>query len=123
MYNDLKIVFICGHYGDSQGYLSIERNIAAAREMAAALVRSGYGYYCPHLNSTHFEVITPEIPVEFWYRMDHLIMRGCDALITLPGWETSSGARGDIDEARRLGLIVAHSLSSLDVFMEARFRG
>jgi hypothetical protein len=109
----VKVIFIAGPYGDSQGYLAIEDNIVVARVMAATLVEAGYGFFCPHLNSAHFEVITPGVMSQFWLDMDRLIMRGCDALIALPGWASSAGSKAEIQIATKLGLPVFLSLREL----------
>jgi len=92
----MKIVYIAGPYmgktHDSYSYHEIERNIGAAREAAAALVREGYGFFCPHLNSAHFEVITPEVEADFWRDMDLCLLKAADAVLMLPRWESSRGA-------------------------------
>lgn len=94
----MKIVYIAGPYGDAGGYLAIERNIAKARDAAAWLASNGLGYYCPHLNSAHFEAIVPNVPVEFWYAMDLALMPIADALLVLDGWTESKGTQAEIVE-------------------------
>lgn len=91
----LKLVYIAGVYGDKDGYLAIDRNIANAREQADWLLSHGIGFCCPHMNSAHFEVIRPEIPVEFWYEMDLRLMEPCDAMLIVMGTasERSAGTK------------------------------
>lgn len=93
---ELKIVYIAGPYGDKDGYLAIDRNIAQAREAAAWLAARGIGFICPHLNSAHFEAIVPVQGVEFWYAMDLRLMEVADAILLLSGWEKSTGTRREI---------------------------
>lgn len=102
----MKIVYIAGPYGDAGGYLAIDRNIAAAREVAAELVQAGVGFLCPHLNSAHFEAITPDVPVSVWYALDEELLKRCDAVYVLEGWERSTGTKREIDLALALGLPV-----------------
>lgn len=94
----MKLIYISGPYGDRGGYLSIDRNIAKAREAAAWLASNGVGYLCPHLNSAHFEAIVPEVPVEFWYEMDLALMTVCDGLLLLDGWDKSAGTQRELAE-------------------------
>lgn len=89
----MKIVYIAGPYGDKDGYLAIDRNIAQAREAAAWCAARGVGYICPHLNSAHFEAIVPVRDVEFWYEMYLRLMEVADALLVLPRWQESTGTQ------------------------------
>lgn len=102
----MKIVYIAGPYGDAGGYLQIDRNIARAREAAARLYDAGIGCLTPHLNSAHFEAITPHIPVSFWYELDEELLKRCDAVYVLEGWTESKGTKREIDLAIALGLRV-----------------
>jgi hypothetical protein len=104
----MKMVYIAGPYGDAGGYLAIDRNIAKAREAAAFCVEHRAGYYCPHLNSAHFEAIVPAVPVDFWYGMDLAFMPMCDALLVLPGYETSRGTLAEMEEWRQTGKPIFH---------------
>ena len=87
----MKILYIAGPYRGAD-YLAIERNIAKAREAAAWLARNGIGFVCPHLNSAHFEAITPEVDEDFWLTMDMHLLFDCDGLLLIDGWQGSTGA-------------------------------
>ena len=99
-------VYIAGPYMGSgkahnaQGYHEIDRNISRAREKAAFLAANGIPYFCPHLNSCHFEVIVPDAPVEFWYEMDIRLLVGASAVLLVEGWESSSGTAKEIAGAK-----------------------
>lgn len=67
----------------------------AAQEVAARLANEGIGFMCPHLNSAHFEVITPDVTPEYWYELDLKLMAGCDAVYMMGGWQNS---KGSVDE-------------------------
>jgi len=114
----MKIVYIAGPYGDSGGYLAIDRNIACAREAAAALADEGYGYYCPHLNSAHFEVIALEADTAFWYEMDLRFLEVADAMLMLDGWEASDGAQRERGAARARRIPVYYSVPEVVADLE-----
>lgn len=103
-------VYIAGPYMDPEkkhdyhGYHDIERNISRAREVAAFMARNQIPYFCPHLNSCHFEVIVPEAPPSFWYDMDLRLLRPASGLALVEGWEDSSGTLREIDLAKELNL-------------------
>lgn len=93
----MKMVYIAGPYGDKGGYLAIDKHIAVAREAAAWCASQGLGYYCPHLNAAHFEVIVPQVPIDQWYEMDLMFIEMCDHMLVLPGWENSSGTKAEME--------------------------
>lgn len=103
---DKAYVFIAGPYGDKKGYHVVERNISRAREAAAFLASNRIPYFCPHLNSAHFEVITPDVPVEFWHDLDARLLRHAWAVLLLEGWETSKGTEEEMRAANKLGIPV-----------------
>lgn len=92
-------VYIAGQYQkpggthDSSSYCDIDLNINKAREWAAKFARSRIPFFCPHLNSAHFEVITPEVPDTFWYAMDLEILIAAQAIFLMPRWQESKGAQ------------------------------
>lgn len=102
----MKIVYIAGPYGNPKtGYHKIDRNIAQAREAADWLANlGGIGYFCPHLNSAHFEVIAPDVDNDYWLEMDKEILRRCDAILMIQDWNISKGAMAELDLAQDLGL-------------------
>jgi Domain of unknown function (DUF4406) len=84
----LKIVFISGAYS-APTYAEVEFNIQAARLVATFCARAQIGYFCPHMNSAHFDANAPK---EFFMHMDLAIAKCCDAILLLPGWEKSEGS-------------------------------
>ena len=111
------IIYIAGPYmgrhHDYRSYFDIDRNITDAEEMAARLARHSYGFFNPHAHSAHFEVITPEVKPSYWYELDMHFLEGCDAILMLPTWGRSAGARKERDWAVTNGMPVFYSFEEL----------
>ena len=105
----MKILYIAGPYMGPT-YRHIEANIMDARLAAIELAEAGIGFFCPHLNSAHFEQWTPDVPESFWKTLDMQMLKHCDAILMLPRWDKSSGARAEKVEAERLGLPVFYTV-------------
>ena len=53
------------------------------------------------------------LPDEFWLEGTLELLRRCDAVFLIPGWEQSTGSRSELDEATRLGLPVFDNVEAL----------
>ena len=115
----MKYVYIAGPY-TAPNYFAIERNINAAAEVAAFLAESGVGFFCPHLHSAHFEVITPDVPPVYWYDLDIHFMEKCDAIYLLPGWQRSVGTLREKALMEEWGRPVFESLYVLKEWLDGR---
>jgi hypothetical protein len=91
-------VYIAGPYRgplgthDHSEYFVVDAHINRAREWAAKFARVGIPFFCPHLNSAHFEIITPDVPAGFWLDMNLEVLAKASALFLMPGWGNSDGA-------------------------------
>ena len=92
----IPLVYVAGPYGDVGGYINIDRNIAVAREACKWLAENGFYFLCPHMNSAHFEVITPEVTVEHWYAQDIRLLDACDAMLLVGDWGKSRGVGKEV---------------------------
>ena len=112
----MKIVFICGPYignapHDHRGYVEIERNILLAKAAMIALVQHGIGVFCPHTHSHGFELITPNVPAAFWYKLDQHFLKSCDAVLRLPG--EGRGSDAEVTLAASLGIPIFYDIDDL----------
>ena len=83
----------------------IVENIDAAKAVAKAVWAIGLPAICPHLNTGMFDGVAPD---DLWLRGDLEILRRCDCLVTVPGWERSEGASAEVHAARVAGQAVFH---------------
>lgn len=98
----MKIVYIAGPYtGPTHGpesYVEISHNIINARGWAIKVMRLGNCVaLTPHLNSAHMECDF-NFP-DFWYAADLELLKRCDAIFLIPGWERSKGSVKEKDFA------------------------
>lgn len=111
----MKIIFIAGPYfgkGDSD---EIEKNIREAEKYQIALANLGVGFFCPHNHTEHFER-KANAPEEFYRELDMAFLeRTADALLVIPGWETSEGVKAEINWARKNNLKIFFPKSSNDL--------
>lgn len=106
----MKVVFISGPYR-STTKLGISQNIKVARKAAIKLWREGYAVICPHMNTAHFDGICED---SVWLEGDLEIMRRCDAVFFLEGWQESEGARLEHHEALKLHKQILYQVRKID---------
>lgn len=88
----MKIIYIAGPYRAST-YHEVQDNIYAARQAAAELLGRGWGYICPHANTGGME---QGFPHNLFLDMGLELMKRCDAVFVLRGWERSEGTKKEI---------------------------
>ena len=101
----MKLLYIAGPFNHEDTIHGIARNIIAASEVALEAARKGWMPLCPHKNTSDFQHAT-DIPASFWYEGDIEILKRCDAVLLIPGWEGSFGAMGEAAAAERFGILV-----------------
>jgi len=103
------ILYISGPYS-AGNERTVADNIAVARAHAVGAAKRGWHPLTPHLNTAHFEIDCPEISNDDWIEGDltilRLLPRARAAVLLLPGWEQSKGARLERDWAIHLNLEV-----------------
>jgi hypothetical protein len=114
----LPMTYVAGKFtGKTRG--DVEQNIAAAVAVALEVARIGAFPVCPHANTSHpaFEELQP---YTFWIDGTLELLRRCDAVVMVDNWRDSSGAKGEREEALKLGLPVFYSVSELGEWLLER---
>lgn len=91
------LVYISAPY--STGGTTMEQNLANARRVAVRLWQDGYHVICPHLNTAHFEQDCT-CTWEDYIAGDLDMISRVDAVIALPDWESSKGAKVEVEYAK-----------------------
>lgn len=94
------VAYISGKYRAPTIH-GIHANIEAARWVAVDAWLAGMTALCPHMNSAYMDGIAPDTA---FLDGDLELLRRCDLLILVPGWETSEGAKIERQEAVRRGI-------------------
>jgi hypothetical protein len=105
-----KLVYIAGKISDTTPKRR-ERNVEIACEVAERLASYAVPFFCPHSHTSRFGHRQPR---KFWYELDLEVLRGCcSAILMLPNWKESEGAKAELAEAERLGLKVFWSVDEV----------
>ncbi len=90
-----KVIFISGKYRADTEW-ELEQNIENARNAAADLWQQGYIVICPHMNSAHMGGLCDD---SIWLDGYIEILKRCDAIYLLKGWEESIGSVNEFNIA------------------------
>lgn len=100
-----RVIFLSGPFRHPDKAQMAE-NVLTAQAAAVGVARLGFIPYCPHSNIGHAYGLISEAHAE---AINLAFLRLSDALYLLPGWGQSIGARGELEEAKRLGLPIFRS--------------
>jgi hypothetical protein len=110
----MKVVYIAGPFRGANSW-EVENNIRRAEELALKVWELGAAAICPHCNTRFFQGVGPD---ERWLKGDLAIIAKCDAVMMTLDWNRSRGARGEWEEAMRLGIPVFFDLGRLKEWLD-----
>jgi len=94
-------------------------NVRQGITMATELIAHGFAPYCPFVDFMYW-IARPsdtELPTGATMQTCDLSwLDVADALLLLPGWETSLGVKGELARANELGIPVYYSIAELIKF-------
>ncbi len=116
---NMKIIFIAGPLTtgwDRKNREYLANNIREAEKYQIALINAGIGCFCAHAHTSFHHEKGSTAPEEFYYEMDlEFLKRTADAVLAVPGWENSKGAKREVEWAIANGLPVFYPKSPDDI--------
>lgn len=100
----MELVYISGSYRDKRPN-GVFNNIIKAREKALEYWKKGYAVICPHMNTAFMD---GELPDEAWLDGDIEMVKRCDIIVMLKGWENSEGAKIELECAKKHNLKIIY---------------
>ena len=101
----MKVIYIAGKYRGPNAW-AVEQNIRAAEDVAAKVWAMGHVALCPHANSRHMDGVASD---EHFLAGTLELLRRCDAVVLVPNWRDSAGARAEVAEAIRRGMPIIYA--------------
>jgi len=115
----MKIVFIAGPLTtgwDGKDSTYVEKKVKEAEKYQIALINSGVGCFCAHTHTSMHHEKGGTAPDQFYYDLDlEFLTRIADAVLAMPGWEKSKGAKNEVEIAKKSGLKVFYPKSPEDI--------
>ena len=115
----MKIVFIAGPLTsgwDGKDRKFIEQKVKEAEKYQIALINAGLGCFCAHTHTSFHHEKGSKASDAFYYEMDlEFLKRSADAVLAMPGWEKSKGAKNEVEWALKNNLPVFYPQSPDDL--------
>lgn len=105
----MKVIYVAGPYRSDTEF-GLKQNIRNAEAVAIKAWQAGHVAFCPHKNTAHFGGLCPD---EIWLAGGLEMLRRCDAMVLVQGWEKSSGTLAEIKEAEKYNIPVYKSVDGL----------
>ncbi len=90
----MKLYYVAGPFS-APTRDGVDENISKAEDVGLALASYGLAPLIPHANTSRPEFEDCQ-PYEFWIAVTMELLRRCDAVVLVEGWERSSGARAEV---------------------------
>lgn len=90
----MKLAYTAGQYRNPELY-GVVTNIRRAELVAIELWRLGIPTICPHKNTALLDGSLYPGDSDVWLKGDLEMLRRCDCVVMIPGWEQSEGAKAE----------------------------
>lgn len=94
-----KLIYVAGKFSDERGTWYEEQNVRWAEEISKQLWEMGAAVICPHANTRFFNGV---VRWDQFMAGDLVMVERSDALVMVPNWKESPGAREEYRRASEL---------------------
>jgi len=112
----MKLVYVAGPYRSALGPWGIYQNIERARIVARELWKMGFAVICPHANTAIFDGY--DVSDDVWLAGALVMMKRCDLIVVLNGWESSKGTILEVECATSAGIPVVYWADGMKAIRE-----
>lgn len=109
----MKLVYVAGPFRSENNW-GIAENVHRAKQVGIQVAQHGAMPVIPHSMTQDFHGIGTE---QFWIDGTLELLKGCHAVVLVRGWQYSTGTRGEIAMAARLGIPVFETISDLAAWL------
>lgn len=109
----IPVVYVAGPFRGKDHY-AIHKNVERAEALSHEVWAIGAAAICPHTMTQHFQ---DSLPDEVWLKGDIELLRRCDALVLVEGYERSSGTKAEVAYALDHNIPVFFSVEELAQWM------
>jgi hypothetical protein len=109
----MRVIYVAGPFRGRDSW-EIESNIRRAEALSLEVWKAGGVALCPHANTRFFQGTLPD---DTFVRGTLEMLTRCDAILMVPGWERSAGARGERDWAIEHAMPVFYSAPDLTTWL------
>ena len=111
----MKLIYVAGPYSGNGTYSNIEDNIRHAEQVSLKLLQKGWAVITPHKNTAHYEFWEDFIGYDHkkWLDMSLEILKRCDAIIVLKGYELSKGTLEEIKFAKEHKILLFYEVNGI----------
>jgi Domain of unknown function (DUF4406) len=82
------VIYVAGEYSGD-----VSSNIEQARLVSAEIyLRGHYPLLRPLINTAYMDEVTGILDIEFWYAATMELLKRCNGVVMVPGWESSKDA-------------------------------
>ena len=97
-----KVIYVAGPFRAKTQW-GIMQNVRKAEDASLKLWKQGYAVICPHTMTQHFQ---NECSENVWLNGCLELLKRCDAIYLVEGWEKSEGSVAEYKLAKKLGLLI-----------------